>query len=213
MSTWRRLQVQLRAWLDQESGPLFSFPDPRNDDQTPPFHIGLWAWATDAAEALHTQFGAEVVLTVGLLSYPGRELPEYRKRGAAWRPTPTPESGLRVEEVSPLTVASGHTVNVPVWVINTSSARQVLETNGSLQSRVLDTSGTPVGCADGAQTAPGVSFPIEPGERVQVPVVIGTASFEPALGYAIPPGSWTVEIHLPTAGQLAFAHLPLTITE
>lgn len=38
--------------------------------------------------------------------------------------------------------------------------------------------------------------PIEPGATVALPLVVGTASYKRALGYAEPPGEWLVEVVL-----------------
>lgn len=213
MATWELLRDQLRELEQRDPGPLSAWPDPRSlVPYTPPYQIRLLAWATDIAESLHAQFGEDVELTVGHLSYPARTRPEHVRRSAEWRAAPGADIGLHVSPVSPLTVASGHTVHAPVWVTNQSSSLKVLSTNGSLQSRVVDSEGTPVGCADGAQGLVGRDFPIEPGERVQVPVFIGTSSFDPALGYAVPPGSWALEVYLDAPEVMASGPLPLTIT-
>jgi hypothetical protein len=45
----------------------------------------------------------------------------------------------------------------------------------------------------GAQQLPLVIFRVPPGQTGQVPLLIGTASATPHLGYAIPPGDWGIE--------------------
>lgn len=178
----------------------------------PPYRIGLSAWAIDIAESLHAEFGDDVELTVGHLSYPACTASEYVRRGAAWRAAPARATGLHVTPVSPLTVASGQTASLPVWVTNRSDILTTLNTNGHLQSRVLDSHGRHVGGADGAQAAVGRPFQIAPGERVQVPVLVGTSSFDPGLGYVVPPGHWQLEIYLRAPDLEAAAPLPLTVT-
>jgi hypothetical protein len=55
---------------------------------------------------------------------------------------------------------------------------------------------------------------VAPGATERIPLLVGTASFVPDLGYAVPPGEWGVQANLaPAAGTAVRAPaLPLTIT-
>jgi hypothetical protein len=74
-----------------------------------------------------------------------------------------------------------------------------------------------VGGFTGAQVAPlkMVRIPLRQTERV--PLLIGTASFTPRLGYAVPPGEWGIQATL-TFGRDRISPsrrtpaMPLTIT-
>jgi hypothetical protein len=58
-----------------------------------------------------------------------------------------------------------------------------------------------------------VGFAIEPHQSRPVPVLIGTASVVPDLGYAVPPGQWWLVIALATdTGVTLRAQLEITIT-
>jgi hypothetical protein len=37
---------------------------------------------------------------------------------------------------------------------------------------------------------PMIMFRVAPGTTERIPLLIGTASFQPELGYTVPPGSW-----------------------
>ncbi len=56
------------------------------------------------------------------------------------------------------------------------------------------------------------------GSTERIPLLIGTASFTPELGYLLPPGSWGLQAPLDLAPDLRTRHrrltpvLPLTIT-
>lgn len=57
-----------------------------------------------------------------------------------------------------------------------------------------------------------VMFKVEPDERREVPVLVGTDSVVPELGYAVPPGSWSIVVEIPTAGHVVSPPLPCVIT-
>src|SRR5581483_11296751 len=98
--TWELLRDQLLELEQLDPSPLSAWPDPRSiAPYTPPYRIHLRAWATDIAESLHAQYGEDVELTVGHLSYPTRACPEYLRRSAAWRAAPAADSGLHVSTV------------------------------------------------------------------------------------------------------------------
>jgi len=85
-------------------------------------------------------------------------------------------------------------------------------TNGQLQAAVIGADGSVVGRYTGAQTTPLVTFTVEPDERQDVPVLVGTDSVVPELGYAVPPGSWSIVVEIPTAGRVVSSPLPCVIT-
>ena len=73
----------------------------------------------------------------------------------------------------------------------------VAHTNGRLTARVLDPkTNETVGGYSGAQTMPLVRFRSPGGGSVEIPLLIGTASTIPRLGYAVPAGRWAIEITL-----------------
>jgi hypothetical protein len=85
-------------------------------------------------------------------------------------------------------------------------------TTGQLQSAVTDHAGRALGRYTGPQHLPGITFTVEAGERQQVPVLIGTDSLVPELGYAIPPGGWSLVVEIGAPDRLLSAPLPLTVT-
>jgi hypothetical protein len=70
----------------------------------------------------------------------------------------------------------------------------------------------------GAQQLPLVIFRVPPGQTGQVPLLIGTASFMPRLGYTIPPGDWGIQAtltlgpHSRDSPRRRTPILPLTVT-
>ncbi|MFF0271121.1 hypothetical protein [Kribbella sp. NPDC004536] len=99
-------------------------------------------------------------------------------------------------------------------VTNRSAKDEVLITMGELSSVVTDGSGNVVGRFAGPHPLPRVGFAVGARETRPVPVLIGTASLVPELGYAVPPGEWTLVVALGTEGEgLQLARLGLTITQ
>lgn len=63
-------------------------------------------------------------------------------------------------------------------------------------------------------------FSVPPGGTTPVPLLVGTDSFDPDLGYAVPPGEWGIQVTLrriterdPVLGRpIRTPILPLTVT-
>lgn len=191
---------------------LKAFKDPESELSRTPVRIMLAAWATGIAAGLHARYGELVELHVGALRYPSREL-LLNPHTVQLRREPTGDVELDVETLAPLTIRSGHDARREVLVKNRGAEQQVLRTMGELSSVVTDSFGSVVGQFVGPQPLPLVEFAIEPHQTRSVPLQIGTASVVPELGYAVPPGQWTLVIALATdSGGLAYAPLELTIT-
>jgi hypothetical protein len=193
MTTWDELKVVLLELKD--TGVLVGYPDPRVDDnRQPPFEIRLQAWATDAAESLHRRFGDGVELVVGFLRYPQCQ-PRRQHTGAREDIPDMQPTLMTVELDAPILVKSGRTVRGALRVHNLSADTIVILTNGHVTAEVVDPhTGAVVGGFAGAQTLPGIRFRVAPGETVVVPVLVGTASASPDLGYAVPAGVWAIQL-------------------
>ena len=71
--------------------------------------------------------------------------------------------------------------------------------------------GVPISGAGSSILAVRKVFVVPPGETASVPLLVGTDSFRPELGYAVPPGEWGLRATLsPELGRTPV--LPLTIT-
>jgi hypothetical protein len=209
---WESLRADLRQLRDESPAALVVFPDPDSERHEQRISIDLAAWATDIAAMLNAKYGSLLDLHVGAMSFPTRQLwpgaSGYQLRGA-----PAERAGLDVEPLSPLSVRTGRSTREDVQVTNRATHRHVLSTNGALQSAVTDTTGNVVGRYVGPQNMPLVPFLIEPHQSRPVPVLIGTASLVPDLGYAVPLGQWGLVIELQTdSGPMLSAPLEITIT-
>jgi hypothetical protein len=204
MAVWDELRLALARLLKEQPGALTQYPDPsRSEDGPPPYTIGLAPWASGAAAELRTQFGDDVDLTVGALPYP---LPYPPGRAPRWphRP-PRPADPLDPDQAEaeldgPAVVRSGHTLRHGLLVRNRAGRELAIATNGQVTAAVVDPrTGEEVGGFSGAQHLPLIMFRIAPGETERIPLLIGTASFTPRLGYAVPPGSWGLQVTLDLA--------------
>ena len=219
MAVWDELKVVLVRLRDEQPGPLMQYPMPEVDEgRQPPFEVRLEPWAAATAEELHRQFGDDVELTVGALAYPpGRQPPP--------RPAPDPPPGLldpreiTAELDGPAAVRSGHTLCHGLLVGNLTRQELTIATNGQVTAVVVDPrTGQAVGGYAGFQTLAGIFFRVAAGATERIPLLIGTASFTPELGYILPPGSWGIQVPLDLAPDILTRHrrltpvLPLVIT-
>jgi hypothetical protein len=219
MAVWDELKVVLGRLRDEQPDALMQYPTPEVDEgRQPPFVIRLAPWAAATAEELHQQFGDDIELTVGALPYPpGRQ----SRRPSA--PGPLPDlldpHEIAAELDGPAVVGSGHTLRHGLLLRNRTGSELQIATNGQVTATVVDPhTGEIVGGSAGFQFLPLVIFRVAPGQTGRVPLLIGTASSTPRLGYAIPPGHWGVQATLalgPHPGDSPRRRtpvLPLTIT-
>jgi hypothetical protein len=185
--------------------PLLGSSDP--DSVGPadaPCTIELAAHAEHVAADLHARFGDMVELRVGLMAYPEPErFPPQSFADPAGRPG-LAAHGLTVALAGPQPprIESGRSEQVELLVTNHSAVACHLQTNGVLQTYVVDSSGTVVGCFSGMQHMPLVVFTVEPDDSVAVPALLGTASLAPELGYAVPAGRWGFVARVELGGYL-----------
>lgn len=210
MPGWESLRVDLRRLGEESPGALVVGPSHESERREPRFYIQLAPWATDIAATLNAKYADLLDLRVGAMTFPAGEL--WVHEDARSHAAPSEPAGLEVESLSPLSVRTGRHTHDNVLVANRSAHRHVLATNGKLRSAVTDSSGRVVGLYVGPQNAKRVEFWIEPHQSQPVPVLIGTASMVPDLGYAVPPGRWSLVIALQTdSGPMRSAPLEITV--
>jgi hypothetical protein len=219
MTVWDELCVTLLRLRDEQPGDLLGWPNPSHQQgQPPPYRIRLAPTAVAVAEDLHTRFGDNVDLTVGALPYP----PGRPRRWPPFTEPPTeplsPQQAT-VELDGPAVVRSGHTLRHRLLLHNHSGDHLKIATNGHLTTTVVDpATGEMVGGFTGAQTLPLIAYRVAPAQTEPIPLLTGTSSFTPRLGYAVPPGSWGIQATVTIGGNLRDAPrrrtpvLPLTIT-
>jgi hypothetical protein len=212
MATWDDLKEDLFRLREHNPGALAGYPDPNVDrDRQPPFRVSLAPWATDVAEDLHRRFGSDVALVVGALNYPSctlhrpfHELPTVSDLDSA---------ELTAELDGPLVIRSGHTERHGLLVHNASEHEVSISTNGQLTAVVVDlATGSLIGGFTGAHRLPMVMFRVTPRATQRIPLLVGTASFVPDLGYATPPGQWALQVTMDVGGLRPARILPLPFT-
>ena len=220
MAAWDELKAVLLRLRDEQPGVLVQYPMPEVDEgRVPPFGITLAPWATATAEELHRQFGDDVELTVGALPYPPDRQPRPQQA------TVPPPGLIDPQEITaeldgPAVVRSGHTLRHGLLVGNLTRQELTIATNGQVTAVVVDPrTGQTVGGFAGFQTLAGVFFRVAARATERIPVLIGTDSFTPELGYILPPGSWGLQAPVTLSRDLGTRPhrrltpiLPLTIT-
>ena len=208
---WDELRVVLRRLAAQDPLPLRQWPGPESDQQ-PPFDVGLAAWATGVAGDLKRQFGEEIRLTVGALRYPERVLTWPRSAPRDAGPPDLDQDRITVALDGPLAIRSGHQAEHGLLVTNRTGEPVRIEASMHVIAQVVDLStGQVAGGYTGTVRAVLKIFMVPPGETASVPLLVGTDSLRPELGYAVPPGDWGLRATLsPGLGRTPV--LPLTIT-
>jgi len=174
-----------------------------------------------AAEVL-AEYGELVRITLGMLPYPDRFA-----GGSQCGPLVGPiAAGLPLVAAATLdgdTIRSGMDFRGTVSVRNTG-ADPIDFQSGPTQTAVVFRPGAeaPSGFFTGGLDAIGFGKRLAPGESVDLEVVGGTASCDPALGYALPPGDYEVRVpvvqltmhdNAPTEVSYVLSEpVPLTIT-
>jgi hypothetical protein len=219
MAVWDELKVVLARLRDEQPGALMLFPMPEVDEgRQPPFVIRLAPRAAATAAELHQQFGDDVELTVGALAYPpGREPPGPPAAGPAPDLLDPDEIAAGLE--GPAVVGSGQNLPHGLLLRDRTGRELQIATNGQVTATVVDPhTGEVVGGFSGLQNRTLIMFKLAPGQTGRIPLLIGTASCTPRLGYAIPPGNWGIYATLTLGSPLRDSSrrrtpvLPLTIT-
>jgi hypothetical protein len=181
-------------------------------------NVQLAADREDLAASFHQRFGDAVELRVGVFPYPSASRSDNQEKEppAVARPKlpllPSEEFEVVLEDE--IVVSSGGTKSGKLRIHNRGSAEVVIETTGGVTARVVDSqTGDGVGGFVGAQAAPLIKYRIAPGETVSIPLLVGTTSSVRLLGYAVPPGSWAIEVPIQIEGRGKFrtSLLPILI--
>ena len=172
------------------------------------------------AASYHERFGDAIELRLGVFPYPPAPAPgagdqEMGPPKVARPKLPLlPGEEFKVSLEGEIVVASGGTTSGALRLQNCGSMEAVIETNGAVTARVVDPqTGDGVGGFFSFQTALLIIFRIPPGSTVLIPLLVGTTSSVRSLGYAVPPGSWAIEvpIQIEGRGQFRTSLLPILI--
>lgn len=207
---------------DDPSAPLRTSPDPDGSGAGgPPYTIWLAAWAGDVAAELDHEFGPDVDLRVGFLPFPlpdliGADTGDGRVRAevAPGPATPACPHWIAAAPAERVAVPSGHDLRTSLVLHNGGTETVRIRTNGMVTATIVDpTTHRNIGGFAGAQTMALVTFALAPGGETRLPLLVGSASLDPHLGYAVPPGEWayTVELDLDPGGRCWLPEMPLTI--
>ena len=152
--------------------------------------VSLRADGESAAAEIASRYGSQVDIWVGMLHYPDRRLGEG---GGCAALTPQPAIGLplraSVKRLSQTDIRSGADFHGDVTVMNFGTTPFDFESGRPLTALVFAPGGaTPIGAYVGGIAGTGAGAIIEPGGTFDLDFLGGTASCDPGVGYAVPPG-------------------------
>jgi hypothetical protein len=182
--------------------------------------IWLAADQEELAASLLAQYGQAVELKVGNFSFP--MLMQQTSSASPSRANDYCEIalissvGLDVAISNYFVVESGRTGRGSLVFTNRGLNEVTLNTNGAITGRVVDPmSGEVIGGNVGAQTAPLYRFTVARDQSVSVPLLIGTASLQRDLGFAVPPGTWAIDaiVDVRDVGERRTPLLPIVIID
>jgi hypothetical protein len=156
--------------------------------------VGLRANGEGMARQIVEEYGDAVHVTVGLLSYPDRTRADGLTTCGPANGTLALDSPLRGTLVlEPISVSSGADFDAKVRVVNVGVGDFAFESGSPATALVFAPGGSePVGTFTGGIGGVGLSRVLGPRDSVDIDVLGGTASCDPALGYALPPGQYEV---------------------
>jgi hypothetical protein len=160
----------------------------------PPVSVALRADGEETAAELLEQYGDLVTITVGLLGYPDPQQPGTVPCASMIPPPPSQPTPL-VAEMLPIEAPtpSGADFIATVRVTNTGEETITFETGQPLVGFVFRPGEeTPIAMYAGGISGTGVGAELAPGDFLDIDVLGGTASCDPALGYRLPPGRYEV---------------------
>jgi hypothetical protein len=195
--------VRIRGEVTELVKGRFTQMGPRGDILV----VCLRADQAELARLLHDRYDGLVGLTLGRLPYPDPYAEGTVSRMKRFRPThakPAPlPAHIEVALVEEIEVVSGGQVQSQLRVWNRGVADVAINTPGyQLTALVVDpATGEIVGEVENIFPAVLGVFEVPAGEVRDIPLLIGTASLKPDLGWAVPPGRWAIQVAVQIAGD------------
>jgi hypothetical protein len=156
--------------------------------------VVLRADGDEVAGQLVAQYGDLVDVTVGLLSFPERSRPDGVTTCSPASGSQRADSPLRASLVlTSGAISSGADFRGKVTVVNSGAGKFDFESGSPSTALVYRPAGSEaIGAFSGLIGGVGVGETLGPLDAIDIDVLGGTASCDPALGYALPPGSYEV---------------------
>ncbi len=217
LAAWADLRRDLGRVQRPHSDVLQQYPTLTTTYQRPPVRVYLNPTGETVAAELHARYGEFIRLHVGALPYPPAPQPPAQRPAARRDAAPSPIDPNRAHIVldGHLSITRGHTATHALLLTNLGTDPITIATNGHLTASIIDPTGAVVGGFTGGQRLPLIRFTAHPGKTVRIPLLVGTASYRPELGYTIPAGTWhlTAPLHLSDQAHATTPPLTFTVTE
>ena len=177
------------------------------------------------ARDLVARYGDNVSITLGNLPYPASTggTSGAVEACAADLSGPTDMNGLRADlTFTDPTVHSGQDIDGTITVTNVGSEPATYQSGSPLVGWIVQPGTTNIVASyTGGIAGVGLGGTLAPGESSEIPVLVGTASCEPSVGYTLPPGQYEVLVPVvvlypqregdPTVNQLVTSPAALTV--
>ena len=150
--------------------------------------VTLAADEAELAADLQARYGDAINLYLGVLAYP-------LDRATSVCTDPPAESELPGLSITieppgvPIAAAGAQPADLTVTVTNTGDA-PIRFSSGTAIGTLLDSNGRVVNSNQIAVADVGIEVDLQPGASTDLPLLVTTASCDPALGYIVPPGEY-----------------------
>lgn len=157
--------------------------------------VALTANAEAVAAQLVGRYGDAAQITVGRFTYPDR-LPDDHSLPCASEAPEADLPGVRATvHLSSDMVSAGADFSGSVTLVNEGHAAVHVETGSPLSAVVFGADGVhPVSTYIGGIAGVGLTLDMPPGASRDIEILGGTASCDPAIGYALAPGTYIVRV-------------------
>lgn len=150
--------------------------------------VTLAADEAELAADLQARYGDAINLYVGVLAYPLDEATSACADPPAEREVPGLSITIEPPDV-PIAAAGTQPANLTVTVTNAGDT-PIQFSSGTAIGTLLDSDGRVVNSNQISVADVGIEVDLQPGASTDLPLLVTTASCDPALGYIVPPGEY-----------------------
>jgi hypothetical protein len=179
---------------------------------TGPLEVTLAANEEELAGELVARYGSSIAVRVGALAYPIGTASSV----CVDAPPASTVPGLRIgitAPTEPLSAAGVEPAQLTV-VLHNDGDTPIRFSSGTAVGTILDGTGRVVSALVANMADVGIAVDLRPGTSTELPLVVSTASCDPAIGYTLPPGPYrlTAGVHHADGESTTLHSPPVPIT-